>query len=200
MQQLRAVLACLLVVCSNAFTFSALQTPSTKWIQHGSAVSRITVSRTMSQEPSEGSEPTGVVADEEEDGEPVDEATRIMLAKMKKVKELKSQEVFIKRSTGKHQCTTCDWEYDEVKGDAFMIGGLVQPGTAFAELPSNWRCPTCRTSKDNFKEITEEIPGFEVNQGYGFGGNSMTGGEKSGLIFGGLFVFFVLFIGGYGLS
>lgn len=153
----------------------------------------------MSQEPSESGEPAGAVADEDSD-EPEDEATRIMREKLKKVEELKSQEVFIKRSTGKHKCTTCDWEYDEVKGDAFMIGGLVQPGTVFADLPSNWRCPTCRTSKDNFQEITEEIPGFEVNQGYGFGGNSMTGGEKSGLIFGGLFVFFVLFIGGYGLS
>jgi len=199
MQQLTLTLTCLLAVCNNAFTFSALQTPSTKWIQHGNAISRITVSRAMSEEPSEGSETAGVVADGEDD-EPVDEATRIMLAKMKKVKELKSQEVFIKRSTGKHQCTTCDWEFDEIKGDAYMIGGMIQPGTAFAELPSNWRCPACRTSKDNFKELTEEIPGFEVNQGYGFGGNSMTGGEKSGAIFGGLFVFFVLFIGGYGLS
>jgi len=197
--QLSIVLACLLAVCSNAFTFSALQTPSIRAIHHGNTASRIIVSR-MSQEPSEGSDPATAVADVDENGEPVDEATRVMLAKMKKVKELKSQEVFIKRSTGKHKCTTCDWEFDEIKGDAYMIGGLIQPGTNFAELPSNWRCPACRTSKDNFKEITEEIPGFEVNQGYGFGGNSMTGGEKSGAIFGGLFVFFVLFIGGYGLS
>jgi len=199
MQQLSIVLTCLLALCSDGFTFNSLQTPSTRGTQYGNTASRIIVSR-MSQEPSEGSESAGVVADGEEDDEPVDEATRIMLEKMKKVKELKSQEVFIKRSTGKHQCTTCDWEFDEVKGDAYMIGGLIKPGTTFTELPSNWRCPACRASKDNFKEITEEIPGFEVNQGYGFGGNSMTGGEKSGAIFGGLFVFFVLFIGGYGLS
>jgi len=195
MRQLSIVLACLIVTYGNGFTFNAINKPYTQIVQKGNGVSRVTVSR-MSQDTTEDS----VANDAVEDDEPMDEATRIMRAKMKKVQQLKSQEVFIQKSTGKHQCTTCDWEFDETKGDAYMIGGMVQPGTAFVELPSNWRCPTCRASKDNFNEITEEIPGFEVNQGYGFGGNSMTGGEKSGAIFGALFFFFVLFIGGYGLS
>lgn len=195
MQQLSIVLACLIVTYGNGFTFNAINKPYTQIVQKGNGASRVTVSR-MSQDTTEDS----VANDAVEDDEPMDEATRIMRAKMKKVQQLKSQEVFIQKSTGKHQCTTCDWEFDETKGDAYMIGGMVQPGTAFVELPSNWRCPTCRASKDNFKEITEEIPGFEVNQGYGFGGNSMTSGEKSGAIFGGLFFFFVIFIGGYGLS
>jgi len=194
MQQLSIVLACLIVTYGNGFAFNVLNKPFAQRTQRGNVASRVTISR-MNMGTAEDSA-TSI----DEDGEQVDEATRIMRAKIKKVQELKSQEVFIQKSTGKHQCTTCDWEYDEAKGDAYMIGGLNQPGTVFAELPSNWRCPTCRASKDNFKEITEEIPGFEVNQGYGFGGNSMTSGQKSGYIFGGLFFFFVVFIGGYGLS
>jgi len=132
--------------------------------------------------------------------EPMDSATQLAMEKMRKVQELKAQEVFIKRSTGKHKCSNCDWEYDEAKGDSFMIGGMIKPGTPFSELPSNWRCPTCRASKDSFIEVSVEIPGFAVNQGYGFGGNSMTSDQKNFLIFGGLFAFFVLFLAGYGLS
>ena len=75
-----------------------------------------------------------------------------------------------------------------------------QAGTSFDDLPTNWRCPTCRASKDNFNEVVETIPGFEVNQGYGFGTNSMTSGQKNGLIWGSIGAFFVLFLGGYGLS
>ena len=130
----------------------------------------------------------------------VDVATKLQMEKQKRADELRAQEVFMKRSTGIHKCSTCDWEFDEKKGDSFLIGGTIQPGTPFSELPSNWRCPTCRASKDNFQEITEEIPGFAVNQGYGFGGNGMTSGQKSGLVFGGLGLFFLLFIAGYGLS
>lgn len=135
-----------------------------------------------------------------EEIEVIDAATKLAIEKQKRADELRAQEVFMKRSTGIHKCKNCDWEYDEKKGDSFMIGGMIKPGTSFAELPSNWRCPTCRASKDNFFEVTEEIPGFAVNQGYGFGGNSMTSGQKSGIVFGGLFFFFILFLAGYGLS
>jgi len=137
---------------------------------------------------------------EDEDEEPMDAATRLMKEKQKRADELRKQEVFLKQSTGIYSCNNCDWDYDETKGDSFMIGGLVQPGTKFSELPSNWRCPTCRASKDSFAEVTKEIAGFEVNQGYGFGGNSMTGDDKNLLIFGGLGLFFILFLSGYGLS
>ena len=37
----------------------------------------------------------------------------------------------------------------------------------------------------------------EVNKTYGFGTNEMSAGQKSGLIFGGLVVFFLLFLSGY---
>eukprot|EP00428_Durinskia_dybowskii_P024675 CAMPEP_0170236372 /NCGR_PEP_ID=MMETSP0116_2-20130129/17931_1 /TAXON_ID=400756 /ORGANISM="Durinskia baltica, Strain CSIRO CS-38" /LENGTH=189 /DNA_ID=CAMNT_0010487165 /DNA_START=115 /DNA_END=684 /DNA_ORIENTATION=+ len=132
--------------------------------------------------------------------EEVDEATRKQMEKARKAQELREQEVFMKKSTGKHKCTNCDWEYDEAKGDSMMIGGMIKPGTAFSTLPADWRCPVCRASKDAFVEVVEEIPGFEVNQGYGFGTNSWTAGQKNLAIFGGLAVFFLLFLGGYALS
>jgi rubredoxin len=157
----------------------------------------------MSEEtktPMENVSESGDAEGDNEEEEFIDAGTRLQLEKQKRADELRSQEVFMKRSTGIHKCSTCDWEFDEKKGDSFLIGGTVQPGTPFADLPSNWRCPSCRASKDNFQEVTEEIPGFEVNQGYGLGGNAMTSGQKSGLVFGGIFFFFVLMIGGYGLS
>jgi len=76
----------------------------------------------------------------------------------------------------------------------------VPAGTAFADLPSDWRCPTCRGNKGGFAAEVEEIPGFAVNQGYGIGANAWTSGQKNLAVFGGLAAFFVLFLGGYGLS
>lgn len=132
--------------------------------------------------------------------EEMDEATRKMMEKAKRAQELREQEVFMKLSTGKHVCTNCDWEYDEKKGDSMMIGGMIKPGTKFEDTPSDWRCPVCRASKDAFKEVVEEIPGFEVNQGYGFGTNSWTSGQKNLAVFGGLGFFFLLFLSGYAMS
>jgi rubredoxin len=147
--------------------------------------------------------PLEEVTDDEADPmeeEQIDAATRLQMEKARRADELRAQEVFMKKSTGIHKCNNCDWEYDETKGDKMMIGGMVQPGTKFEDLASNWRCPVCRASKDSFTEMVEEIPGFEVNQGYGFGTNSWTAGQKNLAIFGGLGLFFVLFLGGYALS
>jgi rubredoxin len=155
-------------------------------------------------ETQESTSSSSVAADAAADGgaeeEPVDAATRLALEKARKADLLRSQEVFMKRSTGIHQCSNCGWEYSPETGDSFLIGGMIKPGVAFDDLPSNWRCPTCRSSKDGFKEVVETIPGFEVNQGYGFGTNSMTSGQKNALIWGGIGGFFLLFIGGYALS
>ncbi|GMI33666.1 hypothetical protein TeGR_g10760, partial [Tetraparma gracilis] len=128
------------------------------------------------------------------------EALDLQARKAARVAELKSQEVFIKRETGVFKCDNCGYEFDEAKGDAGLIGGQFAAGTKFADLPANYRCPTCRSSKDGFAPVVEEIAGFAVNQGYGFGTNAMTGGQKNLLIFGGLGAFFVLFLGGYGMS
>jgi len=136
----------------------------------------------------------------EEAMDTVDDETKKQMEKAKRAQELREQEVFMTKSTGKHKCTNCDWEYDQEKGDSMMIGGMIKPGTEFKELPADWRCPVCRASKDAFVEVVEEIPGFEVNQGYGFGTNSWTAGQKNLAIFGGLGLFFFLFLGGYALS
>ena len=130
----------------------------------------------------------------------MDAETEKQLEKMRRAQELREQEVFMKKSLGKSICKNCDWVYDETKGDVMMIGGMVQPGTSFAELPSNWRCPVCRASKDSFEEQVEEIPGFAVNQGYGFGTNAWSSQQKNLAVFGGLAAFFVLFLGGYALN
>lgn len=145
-------------------------------------------------------ESTPAAAVEEEEEKPMDAATRLQLEKQRRADELRAQEVFMEKSTGIYKCVNCDWDYDPEKGDSFLIGGMIKPGTDFKDLPSNWRCPTCRASKDNFNEVVETIAGFEVNQGYGFGTNSMTGEEKNLLIWGSLAAFFVLFLGGYAMS
>ena len=51
--------------------------------------------------------------------------------------------------------------------------------------------------KTKFKNLGKQVAGFAQNQGYGLGTNSMTGGEKSLLIYGALALFFALFLGGY---
>lgn len=144
--------------------------------------------------------PTEGEEDQVDPMEEMDSETRKQMEKIRRAQELREQEVFMTKSLGKHKCTNCDWEYDETKGDAMMIGGQIQPGTKFDDLPSNWRCPVCRASKDSFTELVEEIPGFEVNQGYGFGTNSWTAGQKNLAIFGGLGVFFALFLSGYAMN
>jgi hypothetical protein len=44
------------------------------------------------------------------------------------------------------------------------------------------------------------VAGFAENQRYGLGTNSMTEGQKSGLIYGALAAFFVLFLAGYAMD
>lgn len=191
------ILLSLALLCNNSIAFAPIRVSTTQNIgqsstRHSNGFSK---SSLHMSEVEESSSPA--VAEEEPE---MDEATKLQMEKQKRADELRAQEVFMQRSTGIHKCTVCDWEFDEKKGDAYLIGGQIQPGTPFSELPSNWRCPSCRASKDNFQEVTEEIPGFAVNQGYGLGGNGMTSGQKSGLVFGGLGLFFLLFLAGYGLS
>merc|ERR1740138_202004 len=154
----------------------------------------------MAEGEGEGTTEAATADPMEEAMEEMDDATREMMEKSRRAQELREQEVFMKLSTGKHKCTNCDWEYDETKGDSMMIGGMIKPGTNFEDTPSDWRCPVCRASKDAFLEVVEEIPGFEVNQGYGFGTNSWTAGQKNLAVFGGLGAFFILFLSGYAMS
>lgn len=165
--------------------------------QQNLAFTKNVVIRMSETEEAEAGDPTEI---DPMESEMMDADERKQYELQKRADELRSQEVFMKRSTGKHMCGNCDWEFDITKGDSMMIGGTIKPGTEFVSLASNWRCPVCRASKDSFFEVVEEIPGFEVNQGYGLGGNSMSAQTKNLIIFGGLGAFFVLFLAGYGLS
>mmetsp|Transcript_9626 Transcript_9626/g.12716 ORF Transcript_9626/g.12716 Transcript_9626/m.12716 type:complete len:190 (-) Transcript_9626:185-754(-) len=186
----------LLVLTAYIFAAEAFSVPSTKLSRRAFVGRSVLFVEESSNVPSTTVE---ALTDPMEEAV-IDDVTRQQMEKQKRADELRAQEVFMKKSTGKHQCTNCDWEFDETKGDSMMIGGMIKPDTPFSELPSNWRCPVCRASKDSFVEIVEEIPGFEVNQGYGFGTNGWTAEQKNGAIFGGLAAFFLLFISGYALN
>jgi hypothetical protein len=67
-------------------------------------------------------------------------------------------------------------------------------------LPQDWGCPVCGAAKKTFQAQEKEIAGFEVNQQYGLGANTLTSGQKSALIWGSLGVFFALFLAGYFLE
>ena len=50
----------------------------------------------------------------------------------------------------KWECTVCGYVYDPAKGDS---DGGIAPGTAFEDLPSDWVCPVCGASKDQFELV-----------------------------------------------
>lgn len=119
-----------------------------------------------------------------------------MTEKQKEIARLRAAETFIQKETGVYICTVCNYKYDPDRTNLLNVAA----GTMFADLPPNWRCPTCRATKDAFRPETDIIAGFATNQGYGFGGNSLSGESKNGLIFGGLGFFFLLFMSGYLLN
>lgn len=47
-----------------------------------------------------------------------------------------------------YTCTVCSYEYNPEEGDP---DNGIAPGTAFAELPEDWVCPTCGAGKDEFE-------------------------------------------------
>jgi len=50
----------------------------------------------------------------------------------------------------KYLCTACDYVYDPTVGDPEHG---IPPGTAFEDIPDDWRCPVCGISKDAFITI-----------------------------------------------
>lgn len=98
----------------------------------------------------------------------------------------------MKRETGEYQCTNCGFIYNP-----FWGCGDIPPGTKWDDMPDNFRCPTCKVSKDKFVSIVEEIAGFAENQDYGLGFNSWTAKDKNILIWGGLAAGFVGLLAGY---
>lgn len=104
------------------------------------------------------------------------------------------EEKFAVLNTGIYECRSCGYKYDESAGDPSYP---IPPGFQFDKLPEDWRCPTCGASQSFFESKMVEIAGFAQNQQYGLGGNALTSGQKTALIFGSLFLFFMLFLSGY---
>ena len=50
----------------------------------------------------------------------------------------------------KYICQICGYVYDED-----------QEGIPFTELPGDWKCPTCKASKSEFKGIADEVKSAE---------------------------------------
>ena len=51
------------------------------------------------------------------------------------------------------ECGVCWWVYDPAQGDETW---QVPAGTAFADLPSHWRCPNCDTAQEQFMVLLQE--------------------------------------------
>ncbi len=49
------------------------------------------------------------------------------------------------------ECGICWWVYDPAEGDPSR---QVPPGTALAELPDDWACPSCDAPRIKFLHLT----------------------------------------------
>eukprot|EP00270_Netrium_digitus_P007403 TRINITY_DN2154_c0_g1_i3.p1 TRINITY_DN2154_c0_g1~~TRINITY_DN2154_c0_g1_i3.p1 ORF type:complete len:192 (+),score=33.06 TRINITY_DN2154_c0_g1_i3:93-668(+) len=107
------------------------------------------------------------------------------------------EETYAVIDTGKWECRSCGYVYDQSRGDAFYP---VAAGIEFSNLPADWRCPTCGAAPEMFVSKSRQVAGFAQNQKYGFGTNSLTAGQKGILIWGSLALFFLLFLSGYFLN
>jgi rubredoxin len=52
----------------------------------------------------------------------------------------------------KYQCDVCGHVYDEAEGDP---DSDIIPGTLWADIPDDWRCPECGVEKDDFQLLEE---------------------------------------------
>jgi len=134
---------------------------------------------------------------EDFDDSELDPETKKNKEKQAENERLRAAEKFMTIDEGKFECQACGYIYEPEKGDKFAG---IQPGTEFSQLLGNFSCPACRSPKSQFKNIKKVIAGFADNQKYGFGGNSLTGGQKNLLIFGFLGFSFLLLLSGYFLE
>jgi len=105
----------------------------------------------------------------------LDPETKKIKEKQAENEKLRAAEKFMQVDEGKFECQACGYVYEPEKGDKFAG---IQRGTEFNQLPESFSCPACRSPKLQFKNIKKVIAGFADNQKYGFGGNSLTGGQK----------------------
>lgn len=116
---------------------------------------------------------------------------------MEKLERRRLEERFAVLNTGIYECRSCGYRYNEAAGDPSYP---IPPGFRYEKLPENWRCPTCGASKSFFESKSVEVAGFAQNQNFGFGTNTLTGGQKALLIYGSLLLAFALFLSGYFLQ
>ncbi|WP_370623360.1 rubredoxin [cf. Phormidesmis sp. LEGE 11477] len=96
------------------------------------------------------------------------------------------------------ECRSCGYTYEPTKGDS---RSETPRGVPFRELPLDWRCSVCGSSKSQFSNIgpAGSASGFKENLSYGFGVNTLTPGQKNVLIFGALGLAVLFFLSLYGL-
>ena len=46
-----------------------------------------------------------------------------------------------------YMCAACGWIYDEAAG---LPDHGIAPGTRWADVPDDWRCPECNVGKADF--------------------------------------------------
>ena len=52
----------------------------------------------------------------------------------------------------KYQCSACFFPYDEAQG---LPDEGIPAGTTWDEVPADWVCPDCGTSKENFMGLED---------------------------------------------
>ena len=58
------------------------------------------------------------------------------------------------------QVSNCGYVYDPDRGD---VKGKIPAGTAFKDLPDDWQCPHCGSSKKTFRPLAG--PGSVLAEG-----------------------------------
>ena len=59
----------------------------------------------------------------------------------------------MEKDMSKYRCKPCGYVYDPAKG---VPEYGIEPGIPFSELPDDWTCPRCGTSKWMFVKVEEE--------------------------------------------
>lgn len=113
--------------------------------------------------------------------------------------EAAKEKTLAEQAPANYECRACGYIYVPAKGDG---KANIAPGTEFADLPVNWRCPVCGTGKKAFTNIgAPDAPsGFAENLNYGFGVNNLTPAQKNLLIFGALGLAVLFFLSLYTLN
>jgi rubredoxin len=47
-------------------------------------------------------------------------------------------------------CMNCGWIFDQAAGDA---ESGIAPGTAWEDVPDDWKCPDCNAGKSDFDMV-----------------------------------------------